>query len=71
MADFNRERGPYIPEVHPDAAKLEGTPAPDTVIRVFMTYKPLDAPVQIQPQTLTAPERSGFTVIEWGGGLVK
>lgn len=24
MADFNRERDPYIPEVHPDAAKLEG-----------------------------------------------
>jgi hypothetical protein len=54
-----------------DAAKLTVSPTPDTVIRVFMTYKPLDAPVQIQPQTLTAPERSGFTVIEWGGGLVK
>ena len=24
MADFDRERGLYIPEVHPDAAKLEG-----------------------------------------------
>ena len=58
-------------DAYTDAAKLEVTPAPDTVIRVFMTYKPLDAPVQIQPQTLTAPERSGFTVVEWGGGLVE
>ena len=32
-----------------------------------MTFKPLDQPVDIEPQTLTAPERTGFTVVEWGG----
>jgi hypothetical protein len=58
-------------DAYTDAAKLEVTPAPDTVIRVFMTYKPLAAPVEIQPQELDAPERNGFTVVEWGGGLVK
>ena len=58
-------------DAYTDAARLTVSPTPDTVIRVFMTYKPLAAPVEIQPQTLTAPERSGFTVIEWGGGLVK
>ena len=54
-----------------DAAKLDISPAPDTVIRVFMTWKPLEKAVEIAPQTLTAPERTGFTVVEWGGGEVK
>ena len=58
-------------DAYTDAAKLEVTPAPDTVIRVFMTYKPLAAPVEITPQELDAPERNGFTVVEWGGGEVK
>ena len=57
-------------ERYTDAAKLDISPAPDTLIRVFMTFKPLDKPVDIEPQTLTAPERTGFTVVEWGGSLV-
>ncbi|MBQ7098313.1 MAG: hypothetical protein IJO05_01145 [Oscillospiraceae bacterium] len=52
------------------SAKLTVSPTPDTVIRVFMTWKPLDAPVEIEAQKLDAPERTGFTVVEWGGGLV-
>ena len=51
-----------------DHARLDVTPQPDTVIRVFMAYHPLSAPTEIAPQTLTAPERTGFTVVEWGGG---
>lgn len=58
-------------DTYTSAAGLAITPAPDTLIRVFMATKPLDAPVEIAPQTLTAPERSGFTVVEWGGGIVK
>ena len=50
-----------------DAARLHVTPAPDTVLRVFMAWQPLDKAVDIAPQTLTAPERTGFTVVEWGG----
>ena len=50
-----------------DAAKLTVTPAPDTMIRVFMAWKPLDQACQIAPQTLSAPARTGFTVVEWGG----
>ena len=42
-------------------------PEPDTVIRVFMAYKPLDHYQEIPEQSLSAPERSGFTVVEWGG----
>lgn len=58
-------------DAYTDSAELSISPAPDTLIRVFMTFKPLDAPVDIPPQELTAPERVGFTVVEWGGGQVK
>ncbi len=54
-----------------DHAPLEITPAPDTVIRVFMAWKPLPSCVQIEAQTLQTPERSGFTVVEWGGAEIK
>lgn len=53
-------------ENYQDAAKLNITPAPDTLIRVNMAWKPLDAPVELPPQELTAPPREGFTVVEWG-----
>ena len=49
------------------AARLTVNPAPDTVIRVFMTWRGLNAPVDIPAQTLTAPVRTGFTLVEWGG----
>lgn len=53
-----------------DSAKLEITPEPDTCIRVFMAWKPLSAPVELPAQTLAAPERRGFTAVEWGGAKV-
>ena len=58
-------------EVYEKLAKLTVTPAPDTVLRVFMAWKPLAQAVEIEPQELTAPERSGFTLVEWGGCHVK
>lgn len=48
-------------------APLTVTPKPDTIIRILMDYEPLAAPVDIPPQTLRAPAREGFTVVEWGG----
>ena len=54
-------------ERYTDTAKLTVHPAPDTVLRVFMAWKPLAQPVEIEPQELTAPERTGFTLVEWGG----
>ena len=51
-----------------DAAALRVEPQPDTVIRVFMAWKPLPAPVEAAPQHLPqGPERRGFTLVEWGG----
>lgn len=49
-------------------AQLTVTPAPDTIIRVHMVWKALDAPVELPEQRLQpAPVRNGFTVVEWGG----
>ena len=53
-----------------DSARLTIDPAPDTLLRVFMAWKPLERAVDIEPQTLTAPERTGFTAVEWGGAEV-
>ena len=58
-------------EAYTDSAVLTVTPAPETVIRVFMAWKPLNEAVEIAPQTLTAPEREGFTLVEWGGTELK
>ena len=52
-------------------APLEITPAPDTVLRVHMLYKALEAPVTVPEQKLPkAPPRRGFTVVEWGATRV-
>ena len=50
-----------------DSAVLTIDPVPDTLIRVFMAWQGMDEPVEVQPQSLTAPERIGFTAVEWGG----
>lgn len=52
-------------------AELEITPTPDSVLRVFMAAKPLDAPVDIEPQEFAPFERVGFTVVEWGGSIIE
>lgn len=61
--------GFYGTQVMNGLAPLTVTPKPDTVIRILMDFRPLNHPVQIKPQTLSAIPRQGFTVIEWGGVL--
>ena len=58
-------------EAYTDSAALTIDPAPDTLIRVFMAWQGLDQPVEVEPQTLTAPDRTGFTAVEWGGAEIK
>ena len=58
-------------EVYTDAAKLDIDPTPDSVLRVFMAWKPLHRAQTIEPQTFASFERNGFTVVEWGGCEVK
>ena len=57
-------------KTYTDSAKLEITPKPDSMLRVFMAYKPLEKSIQIEEQKLTPFERKGFSVIEWGGTKV-
>jgi len=54
-----------------DYAKLDIAPAPDSILRVFMTYKPLDKPIEVPEQVFQPFQRSGFTVIEWGGSIIE
>ena len=58
-------------ETYTEAAKLTVTPTPDSILRVFMAWKPLEKPVDIPAQTLPIFERRGFTVVEWGGAEVQ
>jgi len=46
---------------------LTVSPAPDTVIRIIMQFKNLDEYIELDEQELTPVERTGFTVVEWGG----
>jgi len=57
-------------EAYTDAAPLTVTPAPDSILRVFMAWQPLEAPVDIPAQTLPAFERHGFALVEWGGAEI-
>jgi hypothetical protein len=50
-------------------APLTITPKPDTVIRVLMDYKALDAPINVQGFDIKTPKRTGFVATEWGGVL--
>lgn len=48
-------------------AKLDITPTPDSILRVFMVFKKLDKYVHIEEQTFPEFKREGFTIVEWGG----
>lgn len=54
-----------------DDMPIEYSIKPDCQIRVLMTYKPLESEIEVKEQELTTPQRTGFTVVEWGGSLIK
>ncbi|WP_297958948.1 dockerin type I repeat-containing protein [uncultured Ruminococcus sp.] len=58
-------------DVYTDSAKLNITPSPDSLLRVFMAYVPLEDAIDIEPQQLETFERNGFTVVEWGGSRIQ
>ena len=58
-------------EAYTQSAKLTVSPQPDSVLRVFMAWKPLARPVDVPAQTLPGFERRGFTLVEWGGAEVR
>lgn len=58
----------FSKEEYEQSCKLLIEPQVETVIRVMMVYRPLNVPVDFVQQELTpAPDRKGFTAVEWGG----
>ena len=54
-------------DAYTNAAELKVSPEPDTLIRVFMSWKKADSYIYLPEQGFSAVQRSGFTVVEWGG----
>lgn len=54
-------------DAYTQSAELQIDPAPDTLLRVFMVWRPSQDFVKLPAQELTAPRRTGFTAVEWGG----
>ena len=48
-------------------APLTVSPAPDAILRVFMSYRASETLVELPTQEIESFTRHGFTVIEWGG----
>ena len=57
----------FATKEYEELAQLKISPTPDTILRVFMVYKPLDRYQEIEEQVLETTKRDGFTVVEWGG----
>ena len=58
-------------DAYTDAAKLNVTPAPDSMLRVYMYAYASDEYVDIAPQSFESFVRDGFAVVEWGGTVEK
>lgn len=52
-------------------AELNVSPAPNTVIRVYMQWKSSEQAKGVVEPKIVTPERKGFTVVEWGGSEVQ
>ena len=50
--------------------KLDVNPTPDSVIRVFLAFKPTQSSEVLMLPRIEIPLRYGFTVVEWGGFVV-
>ncbi len=57
-------------EIYTENARLEISPMPDSLLRVYMAFYAAEEPVEIEEQDFVSFERNGFTVVEWGGSKV-
>jgi hypothetical protein len=50
-------------------ADLSVSPQPDHIYRIYMLWRPIksDTSMEVKEQVIQTIDRSGFTVIEWGG----
>ena len=66
---YNKIR--FLTEEYEEMVKLDIRPEPETVIRVFMIYKGLENDEHIEEQVIEYIQRTGYTVVEWGGAEIK
>lgn len=71
MKDNNYNLIHFADEQYTKTAPLIIIPKPDSMLRVFMVFKPLNKEIKINPQIIQSFERKGFTVVEWGGTEIK
>lgn len=57
----------FVGKEYEESAPLSITPKPDSILRVFMAFRPLDIYKEVTPQEIKPFVRKGFTVVEWGG----
>ena len=58
-------------DTYTNGAVLDISPAPDSLLRVFMTYYASDTYVDIPPQSFIPFTRQSFAVVEWGGSEIE
>lgn len=51
-------------------ASYESSVSFDSELRVFMAFESLDSPIELKEQTLPRFDRTGLSLIEWGGGEI-
>ena len=68
--DYNYIRFATMDEINKNMP-LEFSDKPDTLIRVIMTYKPLNKQIEVEEQKLEKQERKGYVAVEWGGTKVR
>ena len=51
-------------------ARLEVSPSPKNIFRVFMIYKPVEVDTIVKPLYIESANRDGYTLIEWGGAEI-
>ena len=58
--------------VYAEYYPLEVSVKPDTELRIYMVIHGLDEMIEVKEQELPkGPERTGFTLVEWGGSIVE
>lgn len=67
--EYNYIRFETMEEIN-ENMPLEITPEPTTLIRVMMEWKATEYK-KIKEQTLNTVTRTGYTVVEWGGTILK
>lgn len=58
-------------DVYTENAKLYIAPEPDSLLRVFMAFRAIEKPIEIEKPVFEPFVREGFTVVEWGGAEIE